>query len=312
MNNDKRIIFMGTASFSKIVLKRVIHAGYNVVGVISQPDRLVGRKKELHHPDAIEVAKEYNIDTFQPERIKKDYNWIIEKKPDLIITAAYGQIVPDEVLNAPSIACINVHASLLPRYRGGAPVHYAIMNGDHITGVTIMYMASKMDAGNIISQKETIIGEKECTGTLYDRLSYLGADLLIMSLPSILNQTNPSIVQDESLVSYAPIIKREDEKIDFNNSLKDVYNKVRGLNPWPGCYGKYEDKNIKIFEGVKEEKSIDSIPGTIVAINKDSISVACQDGVYNIIEMQIPGKKRLKTKDILLGNHIFEVGKKFD
>ena len=183
---DAKIIFMGTASFSKQVLEKLLENNYNVVAVVTQPDRFVGRKKVLTMPEVKEVALASGIPVYQPLKIKEEYQEIIALEPDLIITAAYGQIVPEAVLNAPKIGCINVHASLLPQYRGGAPVHYAIMEGEEVTGVTIMYMVKKMDAGNIISQVEVPIGAEETTGELYERLSIAGAELLLETLPSVL------------------------------------------------------------------------------------------------------------------------------
>ena len=315
---NTRIVFMGTASFSKQVLVKLLEEKYNIIGVVTQPDRLVGRKKVLTMPEVKEVALKYQIPVLQPARIKEDYQEIIDLKPDLIITAAYGQIVPDAILQAPKLGCINVHASLLPKYRGGAPVHYAIINGEEKTGVTIMYMVKKMDAGNIISQVEVAIDEQENMGDLYQRLSVVGADLLLETLPAIINQTNNSIVQDESLVTYAPVINHEQEKIDFNQSAKDVYNRVRGLNPWPGAYTTYEGKNVKIWAGMIHNCANAKVHhqhqpnGTIVKIFKDAIGVKTGDGIYLITELQLAGKKRMAVKDYLNGNNIFKVDTQFE
>lgn len=313
-----RILFMGTASFSKCVLEKLLSENYNVIGVVSQPDRFVGRKKVLTMPEVKQVALEHNIPVYQMNSIKEEYQELLVLKPDLIITAAYGQIVPEEILNLPRLGCINVHASLLPKYRGGAPVHYAIINGEEVTGVTIMYMAKKMDAGNIISQATVEIAHDETTGQLYDRLSEVGADLLVDTLPSIINQTNESIAQDESLVTYAPIIKHEDEKIDFNKSANDIYNLVRGLNPWPGAYTVYQGKVVKIWAGAihvcenAKKHHSHQANGTIVKIFKDAIGVKTGDGIYLIKELQIAGKKRMLVKDYLNGNNIFEVDTQFE
>lgn len=315
---EVKIVFMGTASFSKQVLEKLLENNFNIIGVVSQPDRFVGRKKILTMPEVKEVAIKNNIPVLQPQRIKQDYQEIIDLKPDLIITAAYGQIVPERLLNAPQLGCINVHASLLPKYRGGAPVHYAIINGEKVTGVTIMYMAKKMDAGNIISQSEIKIGDLETTGELYDRLSIVGAKLLIETLPTIIEGTNVSIKQDESLVTYAPTISHEQEKLDFNKSACQVYNQVRGMNPWPGAYTVYQDKVVKIWAGkihecenAKKHHSHQE-NGTIVKIFNDAIGVKTGDGIYLITELQIAGKKRMFVKDYLNGNNIFEVDTKFE
>lgn len=315
---NKRIVFMGTASFSKAVLEKLLENNYNIIAVVTQPDRYVGRKRVLTMPDVKVVALEHHLPVYQPSKIKEEYQDIVALEPDLIITAAYGQIVPEAVLNAPKIGCINVHASLLPKYRGGAPVHYAIIEGDEVTGVTIMYMVKKMDAGNIISQRTVNIGKEETTGELYERLSDVGADLLIETLPSILEGTNDSIIQDESLVTYSPTISREQEKIDFNKSAIQVYNQVRGMNPWPGAYTTYQGKVVKIWAGkVHDCKNANEhhghqANGTIVKIFKDAIGVKTGDGIYLITEFQLAGKKRMLVKDYLNGNNIFEVNTMFD
>lgn len=313
----KRIVFMGTASFSLAVLKMLLNEKYNVVGVVTQPDRYVGRKKVLTMPDVKVEALKHDIPVVQPQRIKTEYQEIIDLKPDLIITAAYGQIVPQAVLDAPALGCVNVHASLLPKYRGGAPVHQCIIDGEDKTGVTIMYMVKKMDAGNIISQKETPILEDDTVGVLYDRLSEIGAELLKETLPSILAGKNASIPQDESLVTYAPTLSREDERLDWHLNAQDIYNKVRGTNPWPGSYTTYQDKVVKIWAGkvhvcenaVKHHAHQDN--GTIVKIFKDAIGVKVNDGVYLITEFQLEGKKRMSVKDYLNGHNIFEVDTQF-
>lgn len=314
----ERIVFMGTASFSLVVLQMLLENQYHVVGVVTQPDRYVGRKKVLTMPDVKVEALKYDIPVIQPVRIKEDYQAILDLQPDLIITAAYGQIIPQALLDAPRLGCVNVHASLLPLYRGGAPVHQAIIDGQEKTGVTIMYMVKKMDAGDIISQKETAILQDDTVGILYDRLSDLGAKLLKETLPSILNGTNQRIPQDESLVTYAPTLSREDERIDWNLSAKQVYNKVRGTNPWPGSYTTYQGKTVKIWAGqvhqcenaMKHHAHQDN--GTIVKIFKDAIGVKVNDGVYLITELQLEGKKRMSVKDYLNGHCIFEVDTKFE
>lgn len=315
---DIRIVFMGTASFSLAVLKMLVEEGYNVVGAVTQPDRYVGRKKVLTMPDVKVEALKHNIPVIQPNRIKEEYEEILELKPDLIITAAYGQIIPQALLDAPRLKCVNVHASLLPLYRGGAPVHQCIIDGQEKTGVTIMYMEKKMDAGNIISQKETAILDTDTVGVLYDRLTDLGAELLKETLPSIIEGTNASIPQDESLVTYAPVLTREDERINWNTTVRNIFNKVRGTNPWPGVYTTYQGKTVKIWAGcihqcenaIKHHAHQDC--GTIVKVFKDAIGVKVEDGVYLITEFQLEGKKRMLVKDYLNGHNIFEVDTKFE
>lgn len=315
---SEKIIFMGTSSFSKEVLQMLIDEHYNVVGVVTQPDRYVGRKRVLHESDVKKLALAHHIPVVQPEKIRNDYQDVLNLEPDLIITAAYGQIVPKQILEAPRLGCINVHASLLPRHRGGAPVQRAIMEGDHKTGVTIMYMAEKMDAGDIISQSATAITDEDTLGSLYDRLSHIGATLLKETLPAILAGTNSSLPQNPDLVTYSPIIKREDERLDWNTSVRDVFNKVRGLNPEPGCYCDYEGTRVKIWEGhihhcenaMSHHGKEDN--GTIVKIFKDAIGVKAADGIYLITALQVAGKKRMLVKDYLNGKNIFAVGHKFE
>lgn len=315
---EVKIVFMGTASFSRHVLEKLLENNFNIIGVVTQPDRYVGRKKILTMPEVKELALKNDIPVIQPQRIKQDYQGVVDLKPDLIITAAYGQIIPEEILKTPKLGCINVHASLLPKYRGGAPVHYAIINGEKVTGVTIMYMAKKMDAGNIISQLEVDISDQETTGELYERLSIAGAELLIETLPSIIEGSNASIEQDERLVTYAPTISHEQEKLDFNKSALQVYNQVRGMNPWPGAYTIYQGKVIKIWAGKihecenakKHHSHQDN--GTIVKIFKEAIGVKTGEGIYLITELQVEGKKRMLVKDYLNGNNIFVVETKFE
>ena len=315
---NERIVFMGTASFSLEVLKMLIEEKYNIVGVVTQPDRYVGRKKVLTMPDVKVEALKHDIPVVQPARIKEDYQCVIDLNPDLIITAAYGQIVPQALLDAPRLGCVNVHASLLPKYRGGAPVHQAIIDGEDKTGVTIMYMVKKMDAGNIISQRETPIAYDETVETLYNRLGVIGAQLLKDTLPSILDGTNASIPQDESLVTYAPTLSREDERIDWNKNALEVYNKVRGMNSWPGTFTTFQGKTVKIWTGkvhqcenaMKHHAHQEN--GTIVKVFKDAIGVKVNDGVYLITEFQLEGKKKMLVKDYLNGNNIFEVDTKFE
>jgi methionyl-tRNA formyltransferase (EC 2.1.2.9) len=314
---QKRIIFMGTASFSKIVLERLMQEGYSIVAVGTQPDRYVGRKKILHMPEVKEVALAHNIPVLQPQKIKQESQQIIDLQADIIITAAYGQIIPESILESAKIAAINVHASLLPKYRGGAPVHQAIIDGQDTTGVTIMYMVKKMDAGNIISQKEVPIAADDTTGILYEKLSYIGAELLIKTLPSIMEGTNCSVEQLEQDVTYAPIITREKEKLSFEKTVAEVHNQVRGLSPWPGAYVTYQGKVVKVWAGhihaCKHAKTHHQhqMPGTIVKIFNDAIAVKCLDGIYVITEFQLEGKRKMLVKEYLNGNSIFTVGTTF-
>lgn len=315
---SKKIVFMGTASFSLKVLQMLLENKYDVVGVVTQPDRYVGRKKVLTMSDVKQEALKHDIPVLQPERIRNDYQAVLDLNPDLIITAAYGQIVPTAVLEAPRLGCVNVHASLLPLYRGGAPVHRAIIDGRKETGVTIMYMAEKMDAGDIISQKSTPITDDDNLEIVYDRLTDIGAELLKDTLPSIFDETNDRIPQNPEEVVYAPIIKREDERLDWNKTAREIFNHVRGLYPLPGTFTTYNGQVVKIYKGEihncpnAKEHHKDEKNGTIVKIFKDAIGVKVEDGVFIITEIQLSGKKRMSVKDYLNGKNIFEVGTQFE
>ena len=317
--NKINIVFMGTADFSKAVLIKLIKAGYNISAVVTQPDRLVGRKKVLMESLVKKLALQHDIPIIQPANIKKDYQAVLDFKPDLIITAAYGQIVPEAILEAPRLGCINVHASLLPKLRGGAPVHYAIINGLKETGISIMYMAKKMDAGDVITQSKIMIESNETVGTLYTKLTILGADLLIQVLPDILNGTNSRTPQNESEVTFAPTIKRADEKINWNQNAQVIDCFIRGLNPSPVAYTTYLGSDIKIYAGLIHDcpnanvHHRDAECGEIVKIFNETIAIKVVDGIYLINEIQVSGKKKMFIKDLLRGNlEYFKVGNKLE
>lgn len=307
-----KIVFMGTPEFSLNVLQTLIDSEHNVVGVVTQPDRFVGRKKILTAPPIKTLALKYQIPVFQPERIKEDYNQIMLWKPDLIITCAYGQIIPKVLLDYPPYKAINVHASLLPKYRGGAPIHQAIIDGCQKTGITIMYMDVKMDEGDIISQEEVIIEKKDNVATLHQKLSVLGAKLLMASLPSLFNKTNERIKQNSLEATYAYNIKPQDEIIDWEKDGEAIYNQVRGLNPWPGAYTLLDNKRVKIYDCEEVQCQNHKTAGEIIQIDKDMILVATgNDTCIKINEVQLSGKKRQLMKVVLNGHHPFEIGKIF-
>ena len=291
-----KVVFMGTPEFAVPVLKTLIE-NTNVALVVTQPDAPVGRKKILTPSPIKQIALENNIEVFTPNRIKEDYQRIIDIKPDIIITCAYGQIIPKILLDLPKHKCINVHASLLPKYRGGAPIHASILNGDEYTGITIMYMAEGMDDGNIIKQEKIIIEDNDNINTLSNKLSELGAKLLIETLPSILNKTCDSIIQKEEEVTFAYIIKRNDEIIDFNNNYKKIYNKVRAL--LPRSYFIMNDIEYKVVKVRYENKS--GYIGKINNIYKDGIGIGCLDGEVVITEFIPSGKKQMQVSSYLNG-----------
>ncbi|MBE7321237.1 methionyl-tRNA formyltransferase [Staphylococcus capitis] len=305
-----KIIFMGTPDFSTKVLEMLI-AEHDVIAVVTQPDRPVGRKKVMTPPPVKKVALEHNIDVYQPEKLKdsEELAELLTLDADLIVTAAFGQLLPESLLNAPRLGAINVHASLLPKYRGGAPIHQAIIDGEEKTGITIMYMVKKLDAGNIISQKAINIEEDDNVGTMHDKLSFLGADLLKDTLPSIINETNDSIPQDDSEATFASNISREDERINWNQSAQDIHNHIRGLSPWPVAYTTMDDKNLKLYSShIISGKNGD--PGKIIETTKKAIIIGTgSNDAIALTEMQLAGKKRMLVANYLSGVQESLVGK---
>ena len=293
-----RIVFMGTPNFSVPILEALIEK-YEVVLVVTQPDKEVGRKRILTPSPIKEVALKHNIPVFQPVKIKEDYQVILDAKPDIIITAAYGQIIPKALLDYPKYKCVNVHASLLPKYRGGAPIHWAIINGDEYAGVTIMYMDVAMDSGDIISQDKLLIGTDNTT-ILTNRLSILGRDLLLKTLPDIFSNNIKPIKQNDNEVTFAYNISKEDEKINFNNTCVMVYNQIRGLSDNPGGYFIYNDKKVKVYSSTYEEKEITGVIGEIVDINK-RLGIKVKNGVIYPLTIQLEGKNKMSIKDFYNG-----------
>ena len=298
---DLKVLFMGTPDFSVNVLQGLID-NCNVVGVVTQPDKEVGRKREIKFSPVKELALKNDIKVYQPINIKKEYDDLLKLDVDMIITCAYGQIIPKILLDFPKFGCINVHASLLPKLRGGAPIHKSIINNYPRTGVTIMYMVEKMDAGDIISQIDTPILPDDNVGTLHDRLSEMGTKLLLDTIPNIISDNINPIKQNEEEVTYAWNITREEEKIDFTKSTIDIYNQIRGLNPWPGAYAILDGVVVKIYNSrISESFFTTRKDGEIGKIYKDGIGVSTKDGEIIITEIQIAGKKRMTVKDYFNG-----------
>ncbi|KQL54681.1 methionyl-tRNA formyltransferase [Heyndrickxia shackletonii] len=299
-----KIIFMGTPDFSVPVLDRLVSDGYDVTAVVTQPDRPVGRKRVLTPPPVKVAALKHNIPVYQPEKIKdpEELEKILALKPDLIVTAAFGQILPKKLLDAPEFGCINVHASLLPELRGGAPIHYAILQGKEKTGITIMYMVEKLDAGDIISQVEVPITDNDNVGSLHEKLSKAGAVLLSETLPRLLKREIHPIKQDEALATFASNIKREQEKIDWSRNGEEIYNHIRGLHPWPVAYTLLDGEVLKIWWGEKVSMKETCHPGTIVDILKDGIVVSTGNSTaIKITELQPSGKKKMPAVQFLNG-----------
>lgn len=295
---DLRVVFMGTPDFAVPVLEKLI-LNTKVVLVVSQPDKCVGRKRELVPTPVKKKALEYNIPVFQPEKVKLDYEEIVLARPDIIITCAYGQIIPKVLLDLPRLGCINVHASLLPYLRGGAPLHHAIIDGYKETGVTIMYMDEAMDTGDIISSVTYPLKDTDTVGTVHDNLMEMGANLLMETLPSIIKGTNKRIKQDNSKATYAYNISRSDEHLDFSGSGVLVERKVRGLNPWPLANTLFDDEEIKIISGYFVLGK--SIPKKINVVTKDSLGIGCSNGIYYVTALKPSGKKVMDIKSYLNG-----------
>ena len=311
MFKELKVIFMGTPEFSLNVLKMLIKET-NVIGVVTQPDKVVGKNKEKSFTPIKKLAIENNILVLQPEKIRKEYDEIINLKPDIIITCAYGQIIPSEVLNCPKLGCINVHASLLPKLRGGSPLHHAIIDGYSKTGITIMYMDKGMDTGDIISQEEIKILDTDNVGTIHDKLSNLGSELLFKTLPSIINGTNQRIKQNDDEATYCHNITHEEEIIDFNKSVREIFNMVRGMNPYPVASFNLDDKIYKVYEieyeitGKYETKE----NGEVLIQNKNTFGIKARDGIIYLKKIKREGKKLMNIEDYLNGEKTSFIGHK--
>lgn len=299
---------MGTPHFSVPILQALIEdESIEVAAVVTQPDRKVGRKQILTPSPVKELAMEYGISVLQPEKLSGsvEMQQILDIDPDLLITAAYGQYVPTKLLKAPKYRAINVHASLLPKYRGAAPIHYAVLEGEDVTGITIMYMEKVMDAGNIIAQREIPITAKDDTGTLFEKLSTLGRDLLMDTLPDIFSGKNVSIEQDETKVSFSPMITKEQEKIDWSKTATEISNLVRALRPAPGAYTLIDEERFKIWDTEILTQETLKEPGTIVKLDKEELYVACGDHtILSLKEVQPAGKKRMNIESYLSGTDL--------
>lgn len=308
-----KIIFMGTPEFGLLSLEK-INEVYDVIAVVCQPDKPSNRG-EIKFSKIKEFALNNNIEVLQPIDIKENVKEIINLKPDMIITCAYGQIIPKELLDYPKYGCINIHASLLPKLRGGAPIHRAIIEGHSKSGITIMKMAPKMDAGDIISQESILILDDDTAGSLHDKLSILASNLIIKTIPTIIDGTATYTKQDESKVTFGFNISRNDEHVDFHNTTREVVNKIRGLNPWPGSYVYLSGKIVKLWKARSGDVFYSNdISGQIIALYEDGIGVKTENGEVIITELQLEGKRRMTAKEFLNGvvNKEVLVGKIFE
>ena len=311
-----KIVFMGTPDFAEKSLEAVYNAGHEILAVVTNPDRPKGRGMKMVASPVKEFAVSKNLKIYQPEKVRKNVEFIEEIKklePDVICVVAYGKILPKEILEIPKLGCINVHGSLLPKYRGAAPIQWAVINGEKVTGVTTMYMDVGMDTGDMILKEKTEIAPDETTGELWDRLAKIGADLLVKTLEQIENKTAPRIPQGEDF-SMAPMLEKEMSKIDWESkTAQEIKNLVRGLNPIMGTYSYLNGKKIKIWKvDVVEANSEDTRNGTVLkSDSKDGLYIKAKDGVIKVLEIQGENAKRMNIQDFLRGNQI-EVGSIFE
>lgn len=302
-----RIVFMGTPDFASASLKKLIDEKFDVVGVFTQPDKPKGRGMELCASPVKELALENGLPVFQPVKMR-DGTALAQIKalePDILVVVAYGRILPDDILAVPKYGAINVHGSLLPKYRGAAPIQWAVLNGDKITGVTTMYLASEMDTGDIIYTAETEIGEYETSGELFDRLKDMGAELLVKTLRDIDAGTAPRAPQDHSKASYVTMLDKSICPIDWNKTPREVLKHIYGLQPWPVATMELEGKTVRVFAAKYTDGKTGKVPGAVVSTDKGGLEIACADGETLLItELQAPGKKRMGAEDYLRGHQI--------
>ena len=299
---DTKIVFMGTPEISAKVLRGLILAGYNIVGLIAQPDRPVGRKKILESVPSKKVAEEFNITVYQKEKIRKDYEFLKEIKPDLIITLAYGQIIPQEMLDIPSLGCVNLHGSLLPKYRGAAPIQYALINNEKVTGMTLMRMVKEMDAGEIYDKEIVQINIDDNATSLFEKMADAALRLILRDLPLLIEGKLKGEAQDESLVSFSPSIKVEEEKLDLNKNKEQLFGYIRALSDNPGAYLYLDNEKFKIYKSSIVSDEIIGQIGEIVKADKNGLYLQCTNGVLNLLEVQKEGKKRMDFRSFINGN----------
>ena len=304
-----RIVFMGTPDFASASLEALLKNRFDVTAVFTQPDKPRGRGMEVSFCDVKKVALAHELPVYQPTTLRTEEatELIRELNPDILVVVAYGKLIPDDILAIPRYGAVNVHGSLLPKYRGAAPIQWAVLNGDDITGITTMYLASKMDCGDIIYQAETKIGEYETSGELFDRLKVMGADLLIKTLNDIESGTAPRIPQNDENASVVHMLDKSICPIDFTATSRQVIKKIYGLQPWPVAVADIGGNDLKIFKAEYTGHQFDKTPGTVVSADNCGIEIVCGDGMSILItEVQASGKKRMPASDYLRG-HPLEV-----
>lgn len=301
MKNTK-ILFMGTPDIAVSMLDRIVQDGYQVIGVVTQPDKKAGRKQQLKMSDVKQYALEHNIPVYQPIKIKDEYEQYLDLGMDLIVTCAYGQFVPDALLQKPTLGSINVHASLLPRWRGGAPIHKSIIEGDEYSGMSIMRMVKRMDAGAVMAQCKVRIEDNDTTGDLYDKLAVAGANLLSESIPLLIEGKAVFTEQDEDQVTFAYTIQKEEEHITFNRDVQQVYNHARGLIPFPVGHTLVNGKKLKFHAVRMINKNHSYQPGEIVGLMDDGYAIACLNGFLLVDQIQLEGKAKMDAKSFNNGS----------
>lgn len=301
-----RVLFMGTPDIATGCLQKLIDEKYEIIGVVTQPDKPQNRGKKLGMPPVKELALKYDIPVYQPLKAREDgfVETLKELNPDIIVVVAFGQILPKSILDIPELGCINVHVSLLPKYRGAAPINWVIINGEQKTGVTTMYMDEGLDTGDMILTEEFDLNDEITAGELHDKMRDIGADVLIKTLNQIENGTAPRIPQNHEEFTYAPIMNKSLGKIDWSKSAREIHNLIRGVNPWPSAYTNYKDSTMKIWKTEVLNENSDKEPGTILEVDKDGMKVSTKDDVILVKEIQMPGKKRVLVSEYIKGNSI--------
>lgn len=303
-----RVIFMGTPDFAVATLEEIIKAGHEVVLVVSQPDKAVGRSKALKYTPVKACAIQHGIEVYQPERVRETecVEYLRKYQPDIIIVEAFGQIVPKVILDMPKYGCVNVHASLLPKYRGAAPIQWAVINGDKVTGVTTQRMDEGIDTGDMILKEEVILREDETGGSLFERLAKVGAKVCVETMEAIENGTATYTPQDNAAATHTAKIHKELGSIDWSRSARQIECLIRGLDPWPSAYTRLGDKTLKIWKAKVFSENSESAPGCIVKVTKDTIWVQTGEGMLSLLEVQLEGKKRMTTEAFLNGYTVEE------
>ena len=302
-----RVVFMGTPDFAAASLKKLIEENYEIAGVFTQPDKPKGRGMEMRFSPVKELALAHELPVFQPAKMRdgEALGILRELKPDILVVVAYGRILPDELLAVPKFGAVNVHGSLLPKYRGAAPIQWAVLNGDRTSGVTTMYLAHDLDSGDMIYQEETAVGEFETAGELFDRLMDMGAELLVKTLRDIEAGTAPRIPQDHAKASYVGMLDKSICPIDWNKTPREIVKHIYGLQPWPVATAELEGKTFRVFAASYTELTTAKAPGSIVRADEAGIAMACADGQCLLItELQAPGKKRMGAAEFLRGHRL--------